>query len=149
MGDDERGDYIYKFVSADTFDRAGDTQAARTPQHDACSTTGTLYVARFTGDGTRRRPEYDGTGEWIPLTTDTESYVAGMSVADVLIDTRLAADKVGPTKMDRPEDVEPNPVNGKVYCALTNNTDRGTTLPGRRGEPARPSAWCAPRSARR
>jgi secreted PhoX family phosphatase len=87
-------------------------------------TKGTLYVAKFTGDGTEDGV-YDGTGRWIPLCSDTESFVPGMSVADVLIFTRLAADKVGPTKMDRPEDVEPNPVNGRVYAALTNNSNRG------------------------
>ena len=54
---------------------------------------GTLYVARFSGDG-RSDGEFDGTGEWIPLATDTESFVPGMSLADVLIDARLAADTV-------------------------------------------------------
>jgi len=85
---------------------------------------GTLYVAAFTGDGTEDG-QYDGTGRWIPLCSDTKSFVEGMSVADILIFTRLASDKVGATKMDRPEEVEPNPVNGKVYAALTNNSNRG------------------------
>ena len=137
MGDDERGDYLYKFVSADTFDPR-DTQAAKL-RNLQLLTRGTLYVARLTGDDpytvdaagnfTPADGAFDGTGEWIPLTSDTTSYVAGMSVADVLIDTRLAADKVAPTRMDRPEDVQPNPVNGKVYAALTNNSDRAKKWP--------------------
>jgi secreted PhoX family phosphatase len=126
MGDDERGDYIYKFVSRDKMDRSG-TRAARR-HNKTLLEHGVLYVARFEGDGLEDG-EYDGRGRWIPLTSDTESFVEGMSVADVLIDTRLAADKVGPTRMDRPEDIETNPVNGKVYCALTNNSQRGTTFP--------------------
>ncbi|MGH3370804.1 MAG: PhoX family protein, partial [Nocardioidaceae bacterium] len=127
MGDDERGDYIYKFVSSDRFDPAG-TQTAH--QHNlTLLTKGTLYVAKLTDEAPDPAPEYDGTGQWIALTTDTESFVAGMSVADVLIDTRLAADKMSPTRMDRPEDIQPNPVNGKIYCALTNNKDRGTKFP--------------------
>jgi len=125
MGDDERGDYMYKFVSRDTFDPSGTSKARR--HNLTLLTAGTLFVAKFTGDGTEDGV-YDGTGQWIPLTSDTESFVDGMSVADVLIDARLAADKVSPTKMDRPEDVEPNPVNGKVYAALTNNSKRGTTF---------------------
>ncbi|WP_460794814.1 PhoX family protein [Nocardioides pacificus] len=126
MGDDERGDYVYKFVSAKTF-RKGSGKRARA-HNLTLLTTGTLYVARFTGDGAGDG-EYDGTGEWLPLCSNTKSYVPGMSVAEVLIDTRLAADKLTPTRMDRPEDVEPNPVNGKVYVALTNNSNRGTKFP--------------------
>ena len=127
MGDDERNDYIYKFVSTKKMDRRR-TRAAK--RHNmSLLTQGTLYVARFTDEAEDAAPEYDGVGRWIPLCTDTESFVDGMSVADVLIDTRLAADKVSPTRMDRPEDVQVNPVNGKVYCALTNNSTRGTTYP--------------------
>ncbi len=50
--------------------------------------------------------------------------VPGMSVEQVLVFTRLAADRVAPTKMDRPEDVQPSPVTGKVYVACTKNADR-------------------------
>lgn len=123
MGDDERGDYIYKFVSKNKI-RKGSSKKAR-DFNKTLLTEGTLYVAKFTGDGAQDG-EYDGTGEWIPLCTESESFVPDMSVADVLIFTRLAADKVGPTRMDRPEDVEPNLVNGKVYAALTNNSQRGS-----------------------
>jgi secreted PhoX family phosphatase len=123
MGDDERFDYVYKFVSADTVDRRTGPRARR--RNLQLLTRGTLYVARFRGDGPEDE-RYDGSGTWIPLTSDTESFVDGMSVAEVLIDTRLAADKVSPTKMDRPEDIEVNPVNGRVYCALTNNSQRDT-----------------------
>lgn len=122
MGDDERGDYMYKFVSAGTFDPANTAKARA--KNKLLLDKGTLYVAKFTGNGTADS-KYDGTGQWIPLTSDTQSFVDGMSVNDVLIFTRLAADKVGPTKMDRPEDVDINPVNGKVYAALTNNSNRG------------------------
>ncbi|TDD25845.1 PhoX family phosphatase [Kribbella turkmenica] len=117
-GDDERGEYIYKFVSTGRYDEKN--RKANFGLLDE----GTLYVARFTGDGSADGL-YDGTGQWIPLTSDKESFVPGMSVADVLINTRLAADKVSPTRMDRPEDIERNPVNGKVYAALTNNSNRG------------------------
>ena len=126
MGDDERGDYLYKFVSRDRMAR-GDGAAARR-RNSRLLEHGTLHVARLTGDGAEDG-RYDGTGRWIRLTSDTTSYVDGMSVAEVLIDTRLAADKVGPTRMDRPEDIEVNPVTHKVYCALTNNSQRGTTFP--------------------
>ena len=136
-GDDERFDYFYKFVGSKRMKR-GSSRAVR--EHNlSLLDEGTLYVARLTGDspaleidGTGKLPEdgeFDGGGEWIPLATATAegavSHVEGMSAEEVFVFTRLAGDTVGATKMDRPEDIEPNPVTGKVYVALTNNTDRG------------------------
>ncbi|WP_313813618.1 PhoX family phosphatase [Glutamicibacter sp.] len=128
-GDDSRFEYVYKFVSKDTY-RKNDRR-----HNMSLLSAGDLYVARFTGnspesqiDGSGGLPgdgAFDGTGTWLPLVVGGESKVQGMSVDEVLVYTRIAADKVGATKMDRPEDVEPSPVSGKLYMALTNNTDRG------------------------
>ncbi|MFN8074542.1 MAG: PhoX family phosphatase [Kineosporiaceae bacterium] len=132
MGDDERFDYLYKFVSSGTF-TPGTSSAARR-RNLTLLESGTLYVARFGFtsaseiDGTGALPAdgaFDGTGQWLPLASGTTSHVPGMSVEEVLVHTRLAADKVGATKLDRPEDVQPNPVTGKIYAALTNNSNRG------------------------
>ncbi|MET0237934.1 MAG: PhoX family phosphatase, partial [Kibdelosporangium sp.] len=133
MGDDERFDYIYKFVSKDRI-RQGDSQRVR-EQNKKLLSEGTLYVAKFTGDspaaeidGTGKLPadgEFDGYGEWIPLVSGTKSFVDGFTAEEVYVFTRQAADKAGATKMDRPEDIEPNPRTGRVYAALTNNADRG------------------------
>ena len=48
-----------------------------------------------------------------------------MTAEEVYVFTRIAGDKVGATKMDRPEDVEASPRSGRVYAALTNNKERG------------------------
>ncbi|MET9829439.1 PhoX family phosphatase [Streptomyces sp. NPDC006385] len=133
MGDDERFDYLYKYVSKHAY-KKGTSRAAR--EHNMrLLDEGTLYVAKFTGDspaaeidGSGKLPsdgEFDGRGEWIPLASGSVSHVPGMTAAEVYVFTRLAADKVGATKMDRPEDVEPHPHTGRVYVALTNNKDRG------------------------
>ena len=135
MGDDERFDYVYKFVSKRKF-RQGDRAHNLTLLDE-----GDLYVARFDGDSPPadleryndpdnpgRMPadrRFDGSGRWLPLIRNGESQVPGFSVAEVLIKTRLAADVVGATKMDRPEDIQRNTVNGRVYMAMTNNTRRG------------------------
>ncbi|XVV12537.1 PhoX family protein [Actinoplanes sp. CA-131856] len=129
MGDDERFDYLYKFVSAGKY-RPHDRRHNLTLLE-----SGTLYVAKVTGDspaaeidGTGKLPTdgaFDGTGTWIKLVSGTTSYVPGMTAAEVLTFTRLAGDKVGATKMDRPEDVQPSLKTGKIYAAMTNNTNRG------------------------
>ncbi|MCO8275421.1 PhoX family phosphatase [Actinoplanes sp. TRM 88003] len=135
MGDDERFEYLYKFVSDKRY-RPGDRKHNLTLLE-----SGTLYVAKLTGDsppaeidGTGRLPSdgaFDGTGRWIKLVSGNTSYVPGMTAIEVLTFTREAGDKVGATKMDRPEDVQPSLQSGKIYAALTNNTNRGVgTYPG-------------------
>ncbi|WP_104101789.1 PhoX family phosphatase [Arthrobacter sp. 08Y14] len=128
-GDDERFDYLYKFVSRNKY-RKNDKRHNMTLLAE-----GDLYVARFAGnspeseiDGTGAVPAdggFDGRGTWLPLVVRGKSAIPGMSVAEVLVYTRLAADKAGATKMDRCEDVEPSLASGRVYVACTNNSNRG------------------------
>lgn len=127
MGDDERNDYLYKFVSKNRI------SGSRRKNLQLLS-EGDLYVAKFSGNspageilGTGALPSdglFDGSGSWLPLTQNGQSVVPGFTTEQVLVHTRLAADAVGATKMDRPEDVEPSPKTGKVYLALTNNSAR-------------------------
>jgi uncharacterized protein len=118
-GDDERFDYLYKFVSRRAVNRL-DRGANLNLLDD-----GTLYAAKF---------KDNGTGEWIPLIAG-KGGLANWSQEEILINTRGAGDAVGATKMDRPEDVEVNPVNGRVYGVFTNNTQRATS-----GRPATDAA---------
>ena len=100
MGDDERFEYVYKFVSSRRFD-SKDRVANRSVLDE-----GTLYVARF---------DAGGHGVWLPLP----------NTAEALIMTRQAADAAGATKMDRPEWIAVHPRTQDVYLALTNNDRRG------------------------
>ncbi|AQZ50980.1 PhoX family protein [Martelella mediterranea] len=104
LGDDERGEFLYRFVSTNPYVAGGDT--------DGLLDDGTLYVAKFNDDQ---------TGEWLALTPET----TGMDEADILIFARMAGSKVGATTMDRPEWVAVNPYAVEAYCCLTNNKNRG------------------------
>ncbi len=114
MGDDQRFEYIYKFVSKNKYQPNNRAANMRLLED------GMLYVARF---------NEDGSGDWLPLAHGQNGLTAENGFADqgeVLVKTRMAADKVGATKMDRPEWITADPfVAGSVYCTLTNNNQRG------------------------
>ncbi len=119
MGDDERGEFIYKFVSSAKFSAAGD--------NSDILDDGKLYAAKFNDDQ---------TGDWMELNPET----TGMSSqAEVCIRTRVAGSAVGATTMDRPEWVAANPNKAEVYCALTNNKNRGIK-PNAGGDDTSPNA---------
>ena len=149
MGDDSRNEYIYKFVSTRNWDAAdiGGGIAAGDKYMD----DGRLYAAKFNADG---------TGRWLEIKlgvngiTAANAAYAFADAADVLVNTRLAADAAGATKMDRPEWTAVNPKTGEVYVTLTNtnaasrpvtatdaanprfyNDPKGTAATAQRGNP--------------
>ncbi|MDQ2092699.1 PhoX family phosphatase [Rhodobacteraceae bacterium 10Alg 79] len=124
MGDDERGEFLYRYVSHGSY----------TPDTDPedLMTNGTLYAAEFNDDG---------TGTWRALTPET----TGMDNGEIHIHTRQAASAVGATTMDRPEWVAANPTAPEVYCCLTNNKNRG--LKPNAGGDATPATGPNPRTA--
>ncbi len=113
MGDDERGEFLYKFVSNGRYAPGASTQGLLDD--------GVLYVAQFNDDQ---------TGAWLPLTPET----TGMPLAEILIFARKAGSAVGATTMDRPEWISVNPDAVEAYCCLTNNRNRGVR-PNAGGDP--------------
>ncbi len=122
MGDDERGEFIYRYVSNGTWAEGQPT--------DGLLSDGTLYVAKFNDDQ---------TGAWLPLTPES----TGMAIEEILVFARMAGSKVGATTMDRPEWIATNPLRAEVYCALTNNKNRGVS--GNAGGDAAPVGGPNPR----
>ncbi|MDE0150630.1 MAG: PhoX family phosphatase [Rhodospirillaceae bacterium] len=114
MGDDERGEYLYRYVSDGVYAAGG--------KNGDLLDRGTLYAARFNADG---------AGEWLALTPQTTGMA---SLAEICIHTRMAASAVRATTMDRPEWVAANPHKAEAYCALTNNKNRGRK-PNAGGDP--------------
>ncbi|SEG84095.1 PhoX family protein [Marinobacterium lutimaris] len=120
-GDDSRFEYIYKFVSNALWDPADANPSDRLATGAKYMDEGTLYVARF---------DEDGTGVWMPLTTNSvaqDGRTLGSIFGDlpsIILNTRGAADALGATPMDRPEWCAVSPLNGDVYFTLTNNTRR-------------------------
>jgi uncharacterized protein len=110
MGDDERNDYIYKFVSESNW---RSMRARGMSPLDR----GKLYVAKFNDNG---------TGNWLELTINNPVLRAKFAdQAEVLTYARLAGDALGATPMDRPEWIT-KAANGYMYCTLTNNSRRTT-----------------------
>jgi secreted PhoX family phosphatase len=108
-GDDEQFEYIYRYVSRLPWRKA--LRRGIHPLND-----GTLYVAKF---------HSSGYGEWLPLTPDNPA-LSGWTLADILINTRGAADLAGATKMDRPEWIDTFPESLTAIATLTNNSRRAT-----------------------
>lgn len=104
MGDDERGEFLYRYVSKGTYKGGKDG--------GDLLDDGTLYAAKFNDDM---------TGTWLALTPETTA----MHDAEIRILSRFAASRAGATTMDRPEWVAAHPDKAELYCALTNNKDRG------------------------
>ncbi len=124
MGDDERGEFMYRWVSTNAYVPSGYTSTLLSD--------GVLSVAVF---------EDDQAGRWVPLTPET----TGMDAAMIAIFTRMAASNVGATTMDRPEWIAVNPTAVEAYCCLTNNsrrgvmTDAGTVRTNAGGDPMTPN----------
>jgi uncharacterized protein len=116
MGDDQKSEYVYKFVSKRVFNPS--TPEANLNLLDE----GTLFVARY---------DADGLGRWIALEHNRNGLTPANGFPDqayIVINPRLAADFVGATPMDRPEWIAVHPQTKDVYVTLTNNTDRGTKV---------------------
>ena len=144
MGCDSQNEYVYKWVSTAVWDAADATRTDRMAVGDKYLDAGKLYVARF---------NEDGTGQWIELNF-ANAAIAGAafgfsSQVEIYVHTRIAADAVGGTRMDRPEWVDVHPTTGEVYITMTNNSSRRVTPTGTQTkvDAANPRAYTDVRAA--
>lgn len=108
-GDDENGEYCYKFVGSQPWRKL--RAKGKSPLDH-----GTLYVAKFNADG---------SGEWLPLVHGSGPLTTAggwLDQADVLLRTRMAADAVGATRLHRPEWLAANTKTGEIYVTFTNGS---------------------------
>ena len=160
IGCDSRGEYIYKFVSKKLWVAADASRADRLKVGSEYMDEGTIFAARF---------DAPGTGKWVKLDLSNPDVAAGVPVsaqnpagyqfaglADICVNTRLAADAAKATRMDRPEWTAVNPRNGEIYITLTENPDRGSTaamsisnnnFQNPDVDPANPRYWLDPKGA--
>ena len=130
IGCDSRNEYVYKYVSDATWNPL-DARRGGMAAGDKYMDRGTIYAAVFNADG---------TGRWEALTLANPKVAAGVAVsannpagyqfadlADICVNTRLAAGAAGATRMDRPEWTAVNPFNGEIYITMTENPDRGNS----------------------
>jgi len=99
MGEDVADRFVYKFIS----ERPGSLDS------------GTLYVANLD----KKR--------WMPLTMDAHPDFSWRfrDQLDLLIQAPQAALLLGATPLDRPEDIDRDPVTGDIIVVLTNNKSKG------------------------
>lgn len=137
MGDDSRGEYIYKFVSSANWAAADANPVDRVTTGDKYLDSGKLYAAKFGSDG---------KGQWVELAISNAAIASYANYtfanqADVLVNARLAADAVGATKMDRPEWCSTNVTNGEIYFTLTNNSNRAVNSSSMPPDSANPRVY--------
>ncbi len=98
-GDDKNDEHLYKFVSS----KANSLKE------------GTLYVADTEN------------GKWLALDWESQALLKSKfkNQTEVLIRAREAAKILGATPLNRPEDIEIDPITGNILVSLTNNKRKG------------------------
>jgi len=94
-GDDKKDEHLYKFIAA----------------KPSSLKEGTLYVADTIN------------GKWLALDWENQPLLKNKfeNQTEVLIRAREAAKILGATPLNRPEDIEIDPITGNIFVSLTNN----------------------------